>query len=204
MTVVDVQGPDNGHSGIDFRSIDPPLTIVEATADSTTVESNAAQRSSCRQITVTSVFTGDANEDGSTLVEYNTINDFTGGQSVACTAGTGPSPRQCLITGDSVAELAAGSYWVRLTHSDPDTVLGPVPNPQVLGPVTLESCGTDSSAPTVMVLAPARDAVLGGTDRVKVQVYDELEQVLAAERRTNRDYQSEQNRKLDERFQQHR
>ena len=173
ITVVDVQAPDNGHPGLDFRSADPPLTIVEPTPDSTTVESNDADRSSCRQITVTSVLTGDANDDGDTLVEYNTINDFTGGQSVACTGVNGPSPRQCLITGDSVAELASGNYWVRVTHSDPDSVLGAVPNPEVLGPVNLEACATDASAPTVLFLAPARDAVLGGTDRVKVQVYDE-------------------------------
>ena len=36
----------------------------------------------------------------------------------------------------------------------------------------------------------------------KVQEHDELEQILAAERQTNRDYQTEQNSKLDERFQQ--
>jgi hypothetical protein len=72
VTAVGVQAPDNGHSGFDFRSIDPPLTILEPTADSTTIESNAADRSSCRQITVTSVLTGDANDDGSTLVEWET------------------------------------------------------------------------------------------------------------------------------------
>jgi hypothetical protein len=173
VTIVDVQSPDNGHSGFDFRSADPALTIQEASADSTTVESNAAVRSSCRQITVTSFFKGDANEDGDTLVEFNTANDFTGGQSVACPAASGPSPRRCLITGDSVAQLSADDYWIQVTHSDPDTVLGGT-NPEVLGPVSLEACGTDSSAPTVVILAPARDAVLGGTDRVKVQVYDEV------------------------------
>jgi hypothetical protein len=177
VTVVDVQSPDNGHSGLDFRSADPPLTIVEATADSTTLESNAADRSSCRQITVTSVFTGDANDDGFTLVEWNTLNDFspTGGKTVACTGVNGPSPRQCLITGNSTGgKLEAGNHWVQVTHSDPDSVLGAVPNPQVLGPVNLETCGSDEYAPTVLILAPARDAVLGGTDRVKVQVYDEF------------------------------
>jgi hypothetical protein len=163
VTDVAVAGPDNGVSSLAYDS--NLLTIQAASANGTTVVSNSAVVSSCRQITVTSAFTGDADADGTTLVE---ISDDGVVFSTACAAVSGPSPRQCLIT----TGLTEGSnHWVRITFSDPDGVSGT--NPETLSSLAVPTCGADAAAPTVLVLAPRRDAVVGGVDRVKVQVFDE-------------------------------
>ncbi|NOZ94646.1 MAG: hypothetical protein GXP47_07915 [Acidobacteria bacterium] len=138
--------------------------VATAGNDTVVVGSNVLV-SSCTQLTVTARFTGDDNGDGVAEVEYNTADAWPG--TVACDALSGGSPRQCLVP-----DLTAGqSYWVRVTFTDPDGVSGP--NPEVLGPYTLPACGTDTVAPTVLFIVPAQGAVIGGTDRFKVQVWDE-------------------------------
>jgi len=143
-----------------------PFATPACSADDTTVGSNSANANSCSQITVTNVFTGDANGDGSTEVQYNTVNSFPA--SIACGTLTGVSPRECLVTGLSETT----SYWVQVTVTDPDGVTGT--NPEVLGPIATPACGADNMAPTVLVLAPSRDATVTGIDRVKVQVWDAI------------------------------
>ncbi|NOZ77977.1 MAG: hypothetical protein GXP48_02110 [Acidobacteria bacterium] len=141
------------------------VPMIAFAGNNTVVVGSDVLVSSCSELTVTSRFTGDDNGDGATQVEYNTANSWPG--TVACSALSGGSPRQCLVPG-----LTAGqSYWVRVTFSDPDGVSGS--NPEVLGPFTLPSCGADTVAPTVLILVPAQGAVVGGTERVKVQVWDE-------------------------------
>ena len=155
----------------DPDGVDPPNPQVTAavatpacTVDDTTVVSNSVEISSCRQLTVTSVFSGDADGDGSTRVEQGPA--LAGPWTVACGNLTGPSPRQCIIP----ALTPNDTYFVRITFSDPDGVSGP--NPDVLGGFTLPSCGVDSDPPTVLVLSPTSGAVVGGVERVKVQIYD--------------------------------
>jgi hypothetical protein len=160
---VDFTDPD-GVVGTDPRVIGP-FSTPSCGVPATTAGTVSATVSSCRQITVTAPFTGDFDGDGSIRVEYNTTSTWPG--TVACSAVTGPSPRQCLVTGLSPST----SYYVRTTFSDVDGVTGT--NPQVLGPFALGACAADQVAPMALVLAPMREAVLGGTDRVKVQVWDE-------------------------------
>jgi predicted CxxxxCH...CXXCH cytochrome family protein len=131
-------------------------------ANDTTISSHEATATSCNQIMVTSYFSGDADDDGSTKVEY-----LDGSWKTACAAAAGASPRQCLIP-----ELNESTgYDLRITYSDPDGVTGTNPDISLTG-ITTKACGTDTTPPMVMVLAPVRDAVIGGTDKVKVQVFD--------------------------------
>lgn len=142
-----------------------PHTPGAAAQLSTTIDTTTAVVSSCRQITSTSLFTGDDDGDGSTLIEWGTTS--SGPWNPSCGTLTGASPRQCLV-----AQLTPGTeYHLRATFSDADGVTGT--NPQILGPFTVPSCGPDEAAPTVLVLTPVRDAVVSGTDRFKVQVFDE-------------------------------
>ncbi len=140
--------------------------VVSALAgsDETTAAGSVATVSSCRQITTSSLFSGDADGDGSTAVEVNTVDAWPG--ATACAAVVGSSPRQCLVN----ALAPASSYFVRVTHSDPDGVAGA--NPEVLGPLAVPACGSDQAAPTVLVQSPGRDAVVGGGEAIKVQVFD--------------------------------
>jgi predicted CxxxxCH...CXXCH cytochrome family protein len=156
----------DGVTGLNPRTTGPHLTPACA-ADDTTVVDNSAEANSCRQMTSSSFFDGDANGDGWTQVEYNTSATWPG--IVACERATGPSPRQCVIP-----ELTPGqSYWLRFTYNDLDGVTATAPpNPHQIGPIAVPACGTDEAAPTVLILSPRRDAVVGGTDRVKVQVYE--------------------------------
>ena len=155
--------PD-GVNGTNPQVVGPVSTPVCGVDDTTVVGSDLVA-SSCDSLTVTSRFTGDDNGDGSTQVEFNTANSWPG--TTACAAVPGSSPRQCLISG-----LVSGqTYWVRVTFTDPDGVSGT--NPEVLGPVTMSSCGGDTVAPTLLILAPAEGAVIGGPERVNLQVWDE-------------------------------
>ncbi len=142
-----------------------PVTTPVCTVDDTTVVGSDVLVSSCTQLTVTSRFTGDENGDGSTRVEYSTANAWPG--TVACDAVAGGNPRQCLIPGLTEGQ----TYWVRVTFSDPDGVSGP--SPEVLGPFTLPTCTADATPPTALFVVPTQGAVVGGTDRFKVQVWDE-------------------------------
>jgi hypothetical protein len=141
-----------------------PHTPALPGTDGTVGGNSTANASSCNQITVTSFFTGDDNGNGTTTVEYNTINSFPA--TVACSAVSGPSPRQCLITG----LLASTNYFVKVTFNDADGVSGT--NGQVVSRSTPSCNGTDNAAPTVLILAPAKNGVVGGTDKVKIQIYD--------------------------------
>jgi nitrate/TMAO reductase-like tetraheme cytochrome c subunit len=134
-------------------------------ADSSSVVSNAALASSCRQITTTSVFLGDDNGDGTTAVDIGP--SATGPWTAACSTLTGPSPRQCLIPGLTPSTV----YWLRFTTTDPDGVSGT--SPEVLGTFATSACGSDQAAPTVLFQSPTRGAVIGGTERFKVQVWDQ-------------------------------
>jgi len=159
VTVTDTDGVGGSNPQI-IGPYSTPACVLNAT----TVTANTAAISSCRQITVTSSFTGDGNRNGTTLVEYNTLNSWPG--TAACATLSGSSPRTCLVTGLAPST----SYWIRVTFTDSDGVAGT--NPQVLGPLSTPVCGADQTAPTLLVLVPARDAILGGTDRAKVQVFD--------------------------------
>ncbi|MGB6367842.1 MAG: hypothetical protein WBG93_13545, partial [Thermoanaerobaculia bacterium] len=153
--------------------IGPYDTTPSCTEGGTTIGSVTAGESSCTLITVIARFTGDGDADGAAKFEYKLTSSGT--WSTACTSVTGASPRQCLIP-----ELTAGSsYDLRVTFTDsggvtPDVNLD-ANNEEVVptgSPLTLSACsGTDDSAPTLLVLVPARNAILGATDRVKIQVY---------------------------------
>ncbi len=140
-------------------------TSLAQAGEPTTVEPSVATISSCRQITVTVPFSGDADGDGSSSVEVNTTNAWPA--TTACAVVTGSSPRQCLVTG----LLPGSTCFLRVIHSDPDGVVGF--NFEVLGPLALPPCGADQVSPTVLVTSPGRDAVVGATERVKAQVFDQ-------------------------------
>jgi hypothetical protein len=141
-----------------------PLTPGSAAVDATAVLGSSGTVSSCRQVTVTSRHADDDNGNGTTNVQYNTSNSFPA--MAACGTLTGASPRQCLVTGLSPST----QYWVQVDYTDPDGVSGV--DPEVLGPFDVPACGADEAAPTIMIVAPRRNAVVGGIDRVKIQVYD--------------------------------
>ncbi|MCD4749122.1 MAG: cytochrome c3 family protein, partial [Thermoanaerobaculales bacterium] len=141
------------------------LPMVVFADDPTVVISSDVLISSCTQLTATAQYTGDDNRDGFTSIEYNTADVWPG--TVACSGITDRQPRQCLIPG----LMPGQSYWVRVTFEDPDGVSGP--NPEVLGPFTLGTCGADAVAPTATFIVPKERATIGGIDRIKVQVWDE-------------------------------
>ncbi|OYV74258.1 MAG: hypothetical protein B7Z74_02590, partial [Deltaproteobacteria bacterium 21-66-5] len=125
----------------------------------------SAALSSCRQITVSAPLSGDDNANGAVKVEVNTSNTWPG--TTACASVAGPSPRTCLVTGVS----ASTTYYLRVTYSDPDGVTGAAV--QVLpGSYTTPICSGNGAPPMVMFLGPTAGAVVGGIERVKVQVYD--------------------------------
>lgn len=160
VTFTDPDGVDGQNPQI----VGPFTTPSSCVSAATTAGSASARVSSCGQITVTAPFTGDGNTNGSTKVEFNTTNTWPG--TSGCATVGGSSPRQCLVTGLTASTV----YYVRVTITDPDLVAGT--NPQVIGPLTTTACAADKVAPMVLFLAPARNAVMGGTDRVKVQVWD--------------------------------
>lgn len=152
----------DGVLGQNPQIVGPWTTPAACTQSATTAGTAVAQVSSCRQITVTAPLTGDGDRDGSVRVERNTSNTWPG--SVACASISGASPRQCLVT-----ELTPSTqYWLRVIYSDPDGGGAT----QILGPLTTSACGTDSAPPMILFLAPARGAVLKGTERAKIQVWD--------------------------------
>ena len=165
----------------DIDGVNPPVAQTIGPFDttpfcgdnSTTIGTAEAEASSCNQVTAIARFTGDANLDGTVLVEYSLTGQAT--WLTACAGLSGASPRQCVIP-----ELSASTgYDVQITFSDPDGV-GPDTNldanTELITPtpatVTTSACGPDTAAPTLLFLTPARDAILGGTDSVKVQVFD--------------------------------
>lgn len=138
------------------------VTTPACTPSNTAAGTVTALASGCAQITVSAPFTGDGNANGSAAVEYNTANTWPG--TAACTA-VGPSPRTCNVT-----NLAASTaYYIRATYADADGVTGT--NPQVVGPITTPACTGNGAPPMIMFLVPAKGAVVGGTEKFKVQVY---------------------------------
>ncbi len=135
--------------------------------DGTTIDANSAEATTCNLITTTSRFTGDDNGDGYTEVQYNTVNSFPG--TIGCARNGGASPRQCRIP-----ELTASQdYWLRFHYVDPDGVVaGATANDEIIGPVNTGACAGDGQAATILILSPARNGIIGGTDTVKVQVFD--------------------------------
>jgi predicted CxxxxCH...CXXCH cytochrome family protein len=160
--LVDFTDPD----GINAGATDPQevsAVTPACGADPTTIVLNTAVATSCKQITVTMQFTGDDNNNGWTKIEYD-----DGAWNTACAIVDGASPRQCIIPGLT----ASTSYDVRVTYTDGDGISGVV-NPQTLTGITTPACSGTGEPPMVMVLAPTRNATIGGTDRIKVQVYDD-------------------------------
>jgi predicted CxxxxCH...CXXCH cytochrome family protein len=153
----------DGVSGVNPQVAGPVATPACAALPTTRGSATVAV-SSCTQLTVSAPFTGDDNGNGSLEVQYNAADSWPG--TVACSAVGGASPRQCLVTGLS----PANSYYIRTAFVDSDGVSGA--NPQVSGPHLLPGCGADSSAPTLTILSPWRNAVIGGLERVKVSVFD--------------------------------
>ncbi len=156
----------DGLSGQNPQIVGPFTTPSICAQANTAAGTASALVSACRQITVTAPFTGDGDGDGALAVEFNTANTWPG--TIACAAVSGASPRQCLVTAISPST----QYWLRATLSDPDGVSGSAT--QVLGPLTTGVCGADASAPMILFLAPARKAVVGGTERIKVQVWESV------------------------------
>ncbi len=143
-----------------------PFTTPVCLVNPTTAGTAGAVVSGCREITVTAPFTGDDNNNGSVLVEYNTTATWPG--TTACAAVNGPSPRMCYITG-----LAPGTtYYVRVTYGDPDGVAGTAVQ-QLPGTYATPACGADQDPPVLTILAPAENALVSGADVFKVQVYDQ-------------------------------
>lgn len=150
------------------------VAVPACTVNNTTIGAVSALNSNCGTaaaattpgaIVATATFTGDGNLSGSTSFEYNTTNTWPG--TAACTK-SGPSPRQCTITG-----LVSGStYWVRATFTDADGVTGTNPTAGVSTGAVLPVCAADTVAPTITLLVPSRNAILSGADVVKVQVFD--------------------------------
>ncbi|HPR63302.1 MAG TPA: CxxxxCH/CxxCH domain-containing protein [Thermoanaerobaculia bacterium] len=140
-----------------------PVHTVPCGANDTTITANAVTIDACRQLTASTSYTGDADGDGSTLVETGPA--AVGPWTTACGALSGASPRQCIIP-----VSPSTTYYVRFTTSDPDGVTGT--NPEVWGPYTTPACGADQDPPTVLFVSPTADAVLGGADQVKIQVWD--------------------------------
>ncbi|MEN8164888.1 MAG: hypothetical protein ABFS37_12220, partial [Acidobacteriota bacterium] len=142
------------------------IPAVLCAQEATTVVSNTAEISSCRQITATTILTGDEDDDGYTRFEFNTTNAWPG--TISCDKVTGASARQCLVVGLS----PSATYFVRATTFDESDPVDGVTQ-QVLGGFSLPSCTSDQVAPTVLVLSPVRSGIVGGLDRVKVRVYDQ-------------------------------
>lgn len=142
---------------------DSILTLAEAPC-ATTAGTAQAVVSGCSQITATAPFSGDGDADGSTAFDYNTTNSWPG--TMACGSVSGASPRMCLIPG-----LAASTqYYVRAVYSDPDGLSGTAT--QVSGPMTTTACAGNAAAPAILFLSPSKNAVVGGLERFKVQVFD--------------------------------
>ena len=168
-----VAAPDTELLGQAFDSnlltlLTVPQNDTDVTGSEAFVTQCSLSSSDTGQITVMSRFTGDANDDGAVEVRYETSPTVPDGTSpLACATVTGPSPRQCLVT-----SLAPATYNIRVNFSDPDTV-GGATNPQTINGLTVATCGADTSAATVLILSPWRDAIIGGTEKVRVQVYDQ-------------------------------
>ena len=148
-------------------AIGPYDTSPVCSVDGTTIDDNAAVATTCELITTTSLLTGDEDGDGYVEVQYNTINSFPG--TIACARVGGASPRRCLIP----EAAPASTYWVQFHWVDPDGVAaGAAPQDEVIGPIATGACSGNGVAPTILMLAPSRNAIIGGTDTIKVQVYD--------------------------------
>jgi len=141
-----------------------PLTTPLCSQNDTVASSISATATGCKTLNAQALFVGDDDGDGTTLFQYNTSNTWPG--TTACAAVGGGSPRNCNITG----LLANTTYWVRAIWTDPDGVAG---SPLVFGTATTPACVGDGSGPMLSVVSPNRDATIGATERIKVQVSDD-------------------------------
>ncbi|MEJ5165484.1 MAG: CxxxxCH/CxxCH domain-containing protein [Thermoanaerobaculia bacterium] len=141
-----------------------PYHTPPCTANNTTIVQNDVYLESCRQLRAIGNFTGDGNLNGFLKVEYNTTNNWPG--TIACNMVTGKSPRQCIISNLSPDT----DYYVRFSYTDPDGVSGT--NPEAKGPYHTPVCGSDQISPTITFLSPKKDGIIGGVERLKIQVYD--------------------------------
>ena len=150
-----------------------PVTTPACTSNDTTIGTVTATNSNCGTagapspgaVTAIATFTGDADQDGTTVFQYGTSSG--GPWTSACTT-SGPSPRQCTIAG----LLSGVTYWVRASFTDVDGLTGTNPTAGVSTGADLPPCGADTVAPTITLLVPSKNAVLSGGDTVKVQVWD--------------------------------
>ncbi len=153
----------DGVEGTNPQTIGPYTTPV-CTQNNTTIVQNNVNINNCRELFASGNFTGDGNLNGSLKVEYNTSNNWPG--TTACANITGISPRECIISNLSPDT----DYWVRFTYTDPDGVVGT--NPEVKGPFHTPVCGADQASPTILIQSPKKGSIIGGIERLKIQVYD--------------------------------
>lgn len=141
-----------------------PITTPVCTVNNTTIGTVSATAASCTSIRVTATFSGDANRNGTTTIQYGA----TATPAVwtdACVV-SGASPRQCTVNGLAASTL----YSFRGLFADVDGLVGT--NPTAGIQATTTACGADTVAPTITLLSPSKNAVVAGADTIKVQVWD--------------------------------
>ncbi len=131
-----------------FESTESDIGVGGSTMGAITVQKN-----DCDTITVSFTFSGDENFNSTTYFEYNTTNTWPG--TVACATVSGVSPRTCTITG---LNLSTNSYYVRVTQTDADGVVGTNP---LVSPLIPSGCGT-SFVPVVNIITPLNRARVAG------------------------------------------
>ena len=131
----------------------PGTTVADADI---TVEA-----SSCKQLTITAPFKGDADNDGQTVV---TVDAAT-----KCTL-TGASPRRCTVGVNPTGSDQPITYSVNVSFSDPDGVTGDASvnrSPQAPG-----CTAANTSAPIVEILRPGNLHAVGDPVTARVKISD--------------------------------
>lgn len=118
------------------------------------VGANFANVNSDSQITAFASFTRDENNNSSTSFDIST--SAAGPWTNKCSGVAGASPRQCVITGLNPDT----DYYIRITHTDPDGVVGT--NPQVIGPYTTLP-PSDTTPPVFSGIQLVYDSASGGS-----------------------------------------
>ncbi|MDH4101044.1 MAG: hypothetical protein OEV28_10800, partial [Nitrospirota bacterium] len=130
--------------------VSTPITGVKVytIADPLTVYRNAATVDSSTQITANAWFSGDGNGDGST--QFETGPSATGPWTDQGSLSTETPDQQYFLRQKAISGLTAGTtYYIRITHADPDGVTGT--NPEVIGPYTTKANGTTTRDITATV-----------------------------------------------------
>ncbi len=115
---------------------------------------NSATVDSDSQITATATFTKDENNNSSTSFDISV--DAGGPWTNKCAGVTGASPRQCVMTGLN----SDTDYYIRITHTDPNGVIGT--NPDVIGPYRTPP-PSDTTPPVFSGIQLAFDSAYGGS-----------------------------------------